>query len=207
MFAFVKNESIIKTAKVNAVESVSYIVETEKKMDLPMQCDGNMKAEVRQLSKWNASKFMYLPMTIFAGIFFGEMLSPTVYVQDNVEGASQEGLDYVFSHISGVFAGSTIYFIIYCIFKRNRPFMNPETTLPSVTYGCFYSGGMILSFVSNKLLSQAVSFPIVIQVPGIVGACWDVFYFKSIKGRNNLILLAAATTVAVIGVSLVALSR
>uniref|UniRef100_A0A914W2X0 Transmembrane protein 144 n=1 Tax=Plectus sambesii TaxID=2011161 RepID=A0A914W2X0_9BILA len=153
------------------------------------------------------TKLFYLSLAIITGLLLGQILTPVVYVQDNVEGASHEGLDYVFAHFCGIFASSTIFFIIYCIIKKSRPFVNAEIILPSVIYGTMWALAMVAWFISNKLLSQAISFPIVTRIPGVIAACWDVFYFKSIKGKRNLTLLAVAICVALVGVVLVGLSK
>lgn len=37
---------------------------------------------------------------------------------DRVEGASQEGLDYVFPHFCGILVTSLAWFAVYCLYKR-----------------------------------------------------------------------------------------
>jgi hypothetical protein len=46
--------------------------------------------------KFEGANFSYICLAVMAGIFFGQILTPVVYVQDNVEGASQEGYKYFF---------------------------------------------------------------------------------------------------------------
>jgi hypothetical protein len=43
--------------------------------------------------------------------------------------------------------------------------------------------------------------------PALVGNLWGVFYFKEIRGRNNLLKLAGAFAVTIIGIVLIALSK
>uniref|UniRef100_A0A914XHT0 Transmembrane protein 144 n=1 Tax=Plectus sambesii TaxID=2011161 RepID=A0A914XHT0_9BILA len=153
------------------------------------------------------SQHCYLLVATLSGALSGLIHTPVSYAMDNVEGASQEDMEYVFSYFCGIFFGSTVYFVIYCIAKKNRPYVSPELTLPSVLYGLMWTCAMISWFFANKNLSVAISFPIVTRIPGIVGACWDVLYFKSIKGTKNLLLLAVAISIALAGVISVGLSK
>lgn len=45
------------------------------------------------------------------------------------------GIDYVFSHFTGIFTTATLYFLIYCVYKRNKPFINIQLILPSFACG------------------------------------------------------------------------
>uniref|UniRef100_A0A914WDJ4 Transmembrane protein 144 n=1 Tax=Plectus sambesii TaxID=2011161 RepID=A0A914WDJ4_9BILA len=200
MFILVKNETTPSS--------------TDGKMDTNYSSDNSPPLSLKVTHKKHGmvarifqSKPFFLLLAVFAGTLFGQLLTPVVYAQDNVQGASQEGLDYVFSHFCGIFAGSTLYFIIYCAIKKNRPYISPELVLPSVVCGTMWAFGMTAWFISNKILSQAISFPIVTRIPGIIGTCWDVFYYKSIKGKKNLTLLSVAVGIALIGVILVGISK
>ncbi len=76
---------------------------------------------------------------------------------------------------------ATCYFIIYCCVKKNKPYINKETVLPGIASGISWSIGMAAWIIADKKLSQAISFPIAIRLPGIIGSCYDVFIFKAIK--------------------------
>nr|CAD2192039.1 unnamed protein product [Meloidogyne enterolobii]CAD2203711.1 unnamed protein product [Meloidogyne enterolobii] len=45
-----------------------------------------------------------------------------------------------------------------------QPYVQSNLVLPSIAYGILWSIGMTLFIVSNKLLSQTVSFPITVRV-------------------------------------------
>ncbi|KAH7727159.1 Protein K07F5.12 [Aphelenchoides avenae] len=151
--------------------------------------------------------FSFVGLSAALGILHGLMMTPIVWVQDNDPNHSDNVLDYVFSHFSTVFAFSTLYFFAYAVFKRGRPYAPPELVLPSVAYGVLWSIGMTLWIVSNRLLSQTVSFPITARLPAIIGALTDVIVFRTIKGTRNLGVLFAGIAVGVTGVVLVALSN
>ena len=91
--------------------------------------------------------------------------------------------------------------------RRNVPFINPRTVLPSLLGGLLWSTGMLGCFVANDNLSQAVSFPIIGSMPGVCAALWSVFYFKDIRGRRDLILLSIAVGLTCLGALLVGLSK
>uniref|UniRef100_A0A0R3QJ10 Transmembrane protein 144 n=1 Tax=Brugia timori TaxID=42155 RepID=A0A0R3QJ10_9BILA len=115
------------------------------------------------------------------GILHGLMMTPIAYIQDNDSNASPDVLDYVFPHFCAVFFSSTVYFIAYCVWMRDRIHAPAELILPSATYGILWCTGMILWFISNHLLSQTVSFPITTRLPSTIGVLLDVVFFKDIK--------------------------
>lgn len=46
---------------------------------------------------------------------------------------SLSDLDYVFAHFSGIFLTSTVYFLIYCAVRKNKPNVYPQAILPGKT--------------------------------------------------------------------------
>uniref|UniRef100_A0A0M3IHF8 TPT domain-containing protein n=1 Tax=Ascaris lumbricoides TaxID=6252 RepID=A0A0M3IHF8_ASCLU len=135
------------------------------------------------------------------------MMTPITYIIENIPGASTNVLDYMFTHFSSIFAFSTVYYFAYCIYKRNKPHAPSNLVLPSAIYGFLWSTGMVLFFISNKLLSQVVSFPITTRLPSTIGVLTDVFIFKTIKGAMNLSFLIFAIVVGLTGDILLALSN
>jgi len=57
---------------------------------------------------------------------------------------STNGVDYVFSHFTGIFFTSTIIFVIYCIIKRNKPRVYPEAILPGIVCGILWAIAQVL---------------------------------------------------------------
>lgn len=151
-----------------------------------------------------------LAMAIIAGIFFGFNVIPVMYIQDNNETwpeAPDNGLDYIFSHFCGLFFASSIIFVIYVIFKKNKPEINTEIALPSFIAGLLWATAQSLFFAATEILTSAVTYPIVTMVPGCIASLWSVFYFREIKGKRDLLILCGAIGVTIIGTILVGISK
>ena len=151
-------------------------------------------------------KLLFIGLAVCLGSLHGLMMTPIVYVQDTDPNASDNVLDYVFSHFSAVFFFSTLYFFLYSLLKRGKPYVQPGLVLPSMAYGVLWTIGMTLFIMSNQMLSQTVSFPITVRLPAIIGALADVFLFKTIQGKKQLSFLFAAILVGVVGVIMVGIS-
>uniref|UniRef100_A0A914VVR5 Transmembrane protein 144 n=1 Tax=Plectus sambesii TaxID=2011161 RepID=A0A914VVR5_9BILA len=148
--------------------------------------------------------------SLCAGFFYGITFAPVIYIQDHAdeyEGASKKGLPYVFAHYSGIFLTATAFFLIYGAFKQNRPVINRQTVVPAYISGTLWAVAQSAWFVANENLSQAVSFPIIAMVPGVIASLWGVLYFREIRGRRNLRILCAAIAVTLTGAVLVGLSK
>ncbi|KAM6313179.1 transmembrane protein 144 [Aegotheles albertisi] len=145
-------------------------------------------------------------LAVVAGIFYGSSFVPVLYIKDHgrrnetiYAGASQFDLDYVFAHFSGIFLTSTIYFLIYCAVRKNKPNVYPQAILPGFVSGVLWAIANCCWFIANHYLSAVVSFPIITAGPGLVAAMWGVLVFKEIKGLKNYLLLAVAFCIIVAG--------
>ena len=90
-------------------------------------------------------------------------------------------LDYVFSTFSGILATSTLYFLVYAAYQRNRPKVYPGVILPGFVSGAMWGVATTAWFVANKVLSEAVAFPIITTGPGVVASLLGVFMFREIQ--------------------------
>ncbi|XP_041479621.1 transmembrane protein 144-like [Lytechinus variegatus] len=146
-------------------------------------------------------------LSLISGILYGFNFIPCLWIQDNVKGASQDGLDYVFAHYCGIYATSTAYFLIYSAYMQNKPQYSERLVLPSMVCGMMWAVAQAGWFVANTNLTESVAFPIVTTGPSILAALWSVFYFREIRGLRNYILLIIAFLVATAGVVCTALSK
>jgi hypothetical protein len=132
-----------------------------------------------------------------AGSFFGMIFIPDQYIRDHSDKfiykndiPPKNGLYYVSSQYSGILLSSISYFIIYAIFKRNRPNINPSIALPAMISGAMWATANVGFIVAISVLKSAVAYPIVSVLPGIVTSLWSLFWFKEIQGKQNYLVLA-----------------
>ncbi|KAI1732662.1 transmembrane family of transporters domain-containing protein [Ditylenchus destructor] len=120
---------------------------------------------------------------------------------------TRNGLQYIFTHYFGVFIGSTFIFIVYALMRRNKPAVNPSVILPSLAGGMIWGVGMCCLFVSNDLLTQTVTYPVMTTIPGCVAAIWSIFFLKEIHGKRNYAIICFAFLCIFIGAIFVFLSK
>jgi hypothetical protein len=94
-------------------------------------------------------------LSIISGIFLALAYVPYLYIIDRYDNASKNSLDYVFSMYSGILLSSFFYFAIYCLFKRNRPFVNVESIFPAFINGWLWGLANCSFLFANTVLSQA----------------------------------------------------
>ncbi|XP_033114017.1 transmembrane protein 144-like isoform X2 [Anneissia japonica] len=152
-------------------------------------------------------RVMGICLSMVAGIFYGVNFVPCLWIQDHIEGASENGLDYVFSHFCGILFTSSTYFFVYCILKKNQPQLPPGIVLPSLVSGVMWGIADSGWFVANFYLSQSVAFPVITTGPAIIASLWGVFYFHEIRGIRNYIILTLTFVVTIAGAVLTAFSR
>ena len=152
-------------------------------------------------------------LAALAGIFYGIMFIPDQYIRDHPEKfiyknlvPSNNGLYYVSSQYSGILLASLFYFIVYAIFKRNKPSINPSIALPAIISGAMWAIANIGFIVAISALKSAVAYPIVSVLPGIVTSLWSLFWFKEIRGKRNYIFLACGMIVRCVAAVLSGLS-
>lgn len=81
-------------------------------------------------------------MSAFAGLCYGSTFTPVNYIIDHpnqFNNASTKSINYTFSHFSGIYLTSTLIFILYIIFKQNKPFVNNTIILPSLLAGLIWA--------------------------------------------------------------------
>ncbi|XP_024601957.1 transmembrane protein 144 isoform X3 [Neophocaena asiaeorientalis asiaeorientalis] len=153
-------------------------------------------------------------LAVISGILYGSTFVPIIYIKDHSKrndsiyaGASQNDLDYVLAHFSGIFLASTVYFLAYCIAMKNNPKLYPKAVLPGFLSGILWAIATCCWFIANHSLSAVVSFPIITAGPGFIAAMWGVFMFKEIQGRQNYLLMILAFCIILAGALCTAFSK
>lgn len=188
---------------VSAVESETiYVVQTNN-------TPRNQEEDLSFFEKLPPVKKRLLGITlaIFSGILYGLNFTPAIYIQDRFHDSSQNGLDYVFAHFCGIFMTSTIYFVCYAIYKRNKPKIYSSVILPGLASGIMWAAATTCFFVANSALSEPISFPIINTGPALIASFWGVVVFKEITGRTNLSILMFAFSMTITTGVLAGLSK
>ena len=148
-----------------------------------------------------------------SGLFYGVMFIPDQYIRDHPEKfvynniqPPNNGLYYVQSQYSGILLSSLTFFIIYCIFKRNKPVINPSIALPAMISGTMWAIANVGFIVAISALKSAVAYPIVSVLPGIITSLWSLFWFREIQGKKNYIYLVCGMIVRCLAALLSGLS-
>lgn len=153
-------------------------------------------------------RILGVTLSILAGCMYGTNFDPPQYIMDNCnEKCSQNGLDYIFSHFCGIYLTSTVYFLIYCMLKKNKPFINPELTAPAFVSGVMWATAQSLAFLGSSAVGFVISFPIFSTIPGLIGSLWGILLFKEISGMKNYLAFAGAAILVSSSVVSVCLSQ
>ncbi|XGW26024.1 hypothetical protein V3C99_006992 [Haemonchus contortus] len=210
LFIFVKHDEKEKEPMSQSVPSETTALESNSfHENFTIQSSSEKKSSEDFINKKELlQKVPYLFMTMCLAILHGLMMAPiAILKQRNPSTDPYNVFDYIWSFYSTVFVFSTIYFVLYCIIRREKAYVGRELVLPSVGYGILWTSGMTFWFMSSDRLSQTVAYPITTRLPAIISALYDVLLYKSITGRSNLIFLAFAIGVGIIGVVLIAISN
>lgn len=108
-------------------------------------------------------KFRAIIFALVSGILYGLIQVPIIAIQDHPEifnNAPKHGSPYIYSHFTGILIVSTAALVIYSIFKKNSPSINPQIVLPSLLAGLMFGVAMTITIVCTEKLSQAITGPI-----------------------------------------------
>eukprot|EP01028_Stygiella_incarcerata_P003460 TRINITY_DN168_c0_g1_i1.p1 TRINITY_DN168_c0_g1~~TRINITY_DN168_c0_g1_i1.p1 ORF type:complete len:361 (-),score=68.28 TRINITY_DN168_c0_g1_i1:1158-2240(-) len=148
-------------------------------------------------------------MALTAGTLYGVALVPfTVWDQHRKDDGHHPGpIDFMFSHYSGIWLLSSFAFVIYVIFKKNKPFLNPKMFGPSFICGVGWAIACGGWFYSQAYLGFTVGYPTVCIGPTVISSLWAIFLFGEMKGKKNISLLSASFVCVAIAVTCLLLSR
>uniref|UniRef100_A0A7E4UT07 EamA domain-containing protein n=1 Tax=Panagrellus redivivus TaxID=6233 RepID=A0A7E4UT07_PANRE len=174
-FAFVKNQ-----------------IPQRKQYGLPTQNgSANEEAPIRT-EITTKDRLLGVLFAFIAGCSYSLNMIPIIYIQDNVEGATKDGLAYAFSQYSGLFITCTLTFLVYALFQKNEPKINSKISVPVIFSGACFAMAQAFTLGATAKLSGSITYPIVSTIPGCIAALWSIFYFREITGKRNLYLLGVA---------------
>jgi len=197
-FVFVESESQEVEEKKDE-ESTEYLLNS-KRVDLNTVKEESFVDRLAPPQK----RILGVVLSVISGFFYGINFDPPTYIIDKNSG---HGIDFAFSHFSGILFTSTALFAIYCAYKRNKPAIYPELILPALASGIMWAIAQSAFFVANDNLQLIISFPLIATGPGLVASLWGVFVFKEIRGKRNYAFLTLGFTITIIAVILITLSK
>jgi len=167
-----------------------------------------------QTNGFDTQRLIGVLMAILAGFLFGvnfappnQLIEDETHVDGNKLHYSSHGIDYVFSHFTGILLTSLMWFLLYCILKKNKPLVNNELFIPGWLSGVAWGIAQAFWFVANDNLGLTTAYPIITTGPGIVASLWAVCMFGEVKGKRNRIVLAIAFFLSFVAVSMITVSK
>jgi hypothetical protein len=149
---FVLVETDAQTVTKGSDDDVNYDGSDEEDEENQVIVNNEYSNEDEEVADYNSSqpqtsrakKIIGILLSMFAGVMYGVSYTPILYVQSNYPNASLNQNDYSFSYNTGIFLGSLFYFIIYCVYKKNKPDIYPKVIIPAFISGamwlvCFFS--------------------------------------------------------------------
>ena len=200
-YFFVKPETKATNVEIEDANTEQFNLKSELQLSEKINKSGHF------LKKFKLTRVLGSSMAVFAGVMYGVAYTPYIYVADNYENASNNALDYVFSMYSGILASQIIFFVFYCIYKKNKPVLNAQVMLPGFISGVIWACANSLFLIANSSLSQAVTFPIGASGPPIVASLYGILLYKEVKGKRNIIILCIGFSVGIAGSILSGLSK
>ena len=83
-------------------------------------------------------KLVGVLFALVCGLLIALSYIPILYIENNYPNASQDQNDYALSYNTGLFLGSLVLFIIYCLVNKNQPKVYPEAILPTFIAGIMW---------------------------------------------------------------------
>eukprot|EP01084_Bolivina_argentea_P167879 291242_1 len=154
-------------------------------------------------------------MAIFAGCCYGTCFSPIQYLintkhKNDPKNYPYDKMEqYAFCHYCGILISAIIYFILYCIYTKNKPQINNQATFPSMLCGFIWAVAFTGFFIAmdKQNLGPDTTFPIVSGSPQIVASLWGVLFFNEIKPGKNMLKLLTAILTGITAISCITASK
>ena len=130
-------------------------------------------------------------MAVLMGCFFGFSFDPAQYLMDNRydddDGGRVDPLDYVFSHLCGIFASSCFYYALYVASCGgfSNTWKDAALVGPAMLSGVMWAIAQVCWFVANGALGFSIAFPLITSGPGLVAALVGIVLFGEIQVRAS----------------------
>jgi glucose uptake protein GlcU len=130
-------------------------------------------------------------VALATGVLFGSNFDPPTRLQQiGLPEHSDNPLDYIISHFTGVLVFTVLAFGTFKLLSPSC-YVGTDVVVPGLIAGILWGIAQVCWFKANAVLSYVVAFPIIVGVPGVIAALWGVVLFGENRGRKNMFLLGA----------------
>jgi len=185
-----------------------------RRFEVVKSVNSNPVSTYEQADGFDQKRLFGVLMAILAGFLFGTNFAPPTLLMDDINHIdgnglhySQDGIDYVFSHFTGILMTSLMWFLLYCALKKNKPEVNNELFIPGWLSGLAWGIAQSFWFIANDNLGLTTAYPIITTGPGIVASLWGVCLFGEVKGKRNRIVLMIAFFLSFVAVAMITVSK
>jgi hypothetical protein len=149
---------------------------------------------IDRLSK-SQRQVLGITLSCLTGLFYGQCFTPVIYTGERTD--NRNYIDFLFAFYTGIFLTTLLYFIIYCVLKKNQPLVYGNLILPGLVSGWMWGLADVCYFLATGVLSQAIAFPISNCGPPLFSAMWGVLVYKEVNDLRSFVILLTGGTVAI----------
>lgn len=139
LFSRIKSSAIERS---DSQESFGPVDEVDEETNLHNTDSTIVETEILNINNPKFKMRIGIFLSICSGMCYGFTFLPVVYIQSHPKeypDAPKDAIAFAFSHYTGIFVTSTMFMIIYSIYKQNKPEINNEIILPSIITGILWS--------------------------------------------------------------------
>jgi glucose uptake protein GlcU len=146
-------------------------------------------------------------VALAAGVLFGSNFDPPTRLQQiGPPEHSEDSMDYVISHFSGVLVFTILAFGCFKLLSPSC-YIGKDVVAPGLIAGILWGIAQVCWFKANAVLSYVVAFPIIVGIPGVIAAVWGVVLFGENRGRKNMALLGIIIFLQAVSLICIAMSK
>jgi len=187
---------------------------THRRLEVVKSVNSDPMLKYEQAGGFDNKRMIGILMAIAAGFLFGTNFAPPNHLmndKNHIDGNglhySPNGIDYVFSHFTGILMTSLMWFLIYCTLKNNNPDINNQLVLPGWLSGVAWGIAMSCWFIANDNLGLTTAYPIITTGPGIVASLWGACVFGEVTGKRNRIILGLSFFLRFVAVAMITVGK